>query len=338
MEMIDSDVERRKRMLKGRHVISLADFSRDELYLILDTAADLKLKLKYGQPHKYLEGKTLGMLFERPSTRTRISFEVGMTHLGGHAQFLDTEKLQLVRGEPIRDTARVMSRYVDGIMYRGGFDELIELAKYSSVPVISAAATGSGTNHPCQTLADFQTIREKRLTFQGLKVALCWTTMDPAVDYKKPPTLCYDYMFACSKLGMELNLVCPEAYDPFASEIMERAKRQAEENGAPITVSRDLRQAVAGADVIHCKNWVPVNFPDKEKPAHVSHPDKFRTWVIDGEVVSRAKKDVIVMNALPAYRGHELTDDVMEGPHSVIFDEAENRLHAQKAVMVLTMR
>jgi ornithine carbamoyltransferase len=325
-------------MLRGRHVISLADFSRDELLFILDTAAELKMKLKCGEPHKYLEGKTLGMLFERPSTRTRISFEVGMTHLGGHAQFLDSEKLQLVRGEPIRDTARVMSRYLDGIMYRGGYDALIELAKYSSVPVISAAATGSGTNHPCQALADFQTIREKKLGFRGLKVALCWTTMDPAVDYKKPPTLCYDYIFACSKLGMELNLVCPDGYDPFPPAIMDRAIRQAEENGAPLTVSRNLHQAVAGADVIHCKNWVPINFPDREKPAHVTNPEKFRAWIIDEEVVSRAKKNVIVMNALPAYRGYELTDEVMEGPRSVVFDEAENRLHAQKAIMVLTMK
>ena len=325
-------------MLKGRHVISLADFSRDELYLILDTAAELKLKVKFGEPHKYLEGKTLGMIFERPSTRTRVSFEAGMTQLGGHAQFLDSEKLQLVRGEPIKDTARVMSRYVDGIMYRGGFDELIELAKYSTVPVISAAATGSGTNHPCQALADFQTIREKKLRVDGVKVALCWTSMDPSVNYKKPPTLCYDYLFACSKLGMELVLACPEGYDPFPAEVMERAKRQAEADRAPITVSRDLRQAVSGADVIHCKNWVPVNFPDNKKPDHVLNPEKFKTWIIDGDVVSKAKRDAIVMNALPAYRGYELTDEVMEGPNSVVFDEAENRLHAQKAVMVLTMK
>ena len=325
-------------MLKGRHLISLADVSRDELHLILDTAAELKLKVKLGEPHKYLEGKTLGMIFERPSTRTRVSFEVGMTQLGGHAQFLDSAKLQLVRGEPIKDTARVLSRYVDGIMYRGGFNELIELAKYSSVPVISAAATGSGTNHPCQALADFQTIREKKLRLDGIKVALCWTSMDPSVDYKKPPTLCYDYLFACCKLGLELVLACPEGYDPFAKEVVERAIKQAEALRTPITVSRNLREAVRGADVIHCKNWVPVNFPDGKKPDHVLNPEKFRTWTIDEDVVSRAKPDVIVMNALPAYRGYELTDEVMEGPHSVVFDEAENRLHAQKAVMTLTMK
>jgi ornithine carbamoyltransferase len=325
-------------MLKGRHLISLADVSRDELHLILDTAAELKLKVKLGEPHKYLEGKTLGMIFERPSTRTRVSFEVGMTQLGGHAQFLDSAKLQLVRGEPIKDTARVLSRYVDGIMYRGGFNELIELAKYSSVPVISAAATGSGTNHPCQALADFQTIREKKLRLDGIKVALCWTSMDPSVDYKKPPTLCYDYLFACCKLGLELVLACPEAYDPFTKEVVERAIKQAEALRTPITVVRDLQQAVKGADVIHCKNWVPISFPDSKKPEHVLNPEKFRRWIIDEDVVSRAKPDVIVMNALPAYRGYELTDEVMEGPHSVVFDEAENRLHAQKAVMTLTMK
>lgn len=325
-------------MLKGRHVISLADFTRDELYLVLDTAAELKLKLKYGEPHKYLEGKTLGMIFERPSTRTRVSFEVGMTQLGGHAQFLASESLQLKRGEPVKDTARVLSRYVDGIMYRGTFDALMELANYSSVPVISAAATGSGTNHPCQTLADFQTIREKKLRFDGLKVALCWVSMDPSIDYKKPPTLVYDYLFACSHLGMELVLACPEGYEPFPVEVMERAKKNADANGAPLKFVRNLDEAVAGADVIHCKNWVPINFPDKEKPPHFLYPEKYRKWIIDSEVVSRAKSDAIVMNALPAYRGFELTGEVMEGPHSVVFDEAENRLHAQKAVMALTMK
>jgi ornithine carbamoyltransferase len=330
--------ERRLDMLKGRHVISLKDFTEDELYLILDTAAELKMKVKYGEAHKYLEGKTLGMVFERPSTRTRISFEVGMTQLGGHAQFLPSESLQMARGEPIKDMARVMSRYLDGIMYRGGFEPLLELAKYSSVPVISAAAKGPGTNHPCQTLADFQTIREKKKRFEGLKVGLCWVSADPSVDYKKPPTLVYDYLFACSKLGMELILVYPEGYDPFAPEVMERARKQAELNGAPIKVMKDLYKAVEGVDVIHCKNWVPVNFPDVEKPDHFLNPGKYKRWIIDQEVVNRAKKDVIVMNALPAYRGYELTEEVIEGPHSVVFDEAENRLHAQKAVMALTMK
>jgi ornithine carbamoyltransferase len=325
-------------MLKGRHLISLADFTADELHLILNTADELKLKLKYGEPHKYLEGKTLGMIFERPSTRTRVSFEVGMTQLGGHAQFLASDKLQLARGEPIRDTARVLSRYVDGIMYRGGFEELLELVRYSTVPVISAAAKGPGTNHPCQTLADFQTIREKKLRFSGLKVAMCWVSGDPSIDYKKPPTLVYDYLFACSRLGMEMVLACPEGYDPFPKEVMDRAKREADLNGAPIKVVKELHKGVAEVDVIHCKNWVPINFPDDQKPAHFLNPEKFRKWIIDQDVVKRAKKDVIVMNALPAYRGYEITDEVMEGPHSVVFDEAENRLHAQKAVMALTMK
>jgi ornithine carbamoyltransferase len=325
-------------MLKGRHVISLADFTRDELYLILNTADELKLKLKYGEPHKYLEGKTLGMIFERPSTRTRVSFEAGMTQLGGHAQFLASEQLQLARGEPIRDMARVLSRYVDGIMYRGGFEELLELARYSTVPVISAAAKGSGTNHPCQTLADFQTIREKKLRFSGLKIAMCWVSGDPSIDYKKPPSLIYDYLFACSRLGMEMVLACPEGYDPFPKEVMDRAKREADLNGAPIKVVRDLHEGVVEVDVIHCKNWVPINFPDDQKPDHFLNPEKFKKWIIDEDVVGRTRKDAIVMNALPAYRGYEITDEVIEGPHSVVFDEAENRLHAQKAVMVLTMK
>jgi ornithine carbamoyltransferase len=331
-------IERRRMMLKGRHVISLKDFSRDELYMILDTAAALKVKQRAGEPHKVLADKTLGMIFERPSTRTRVSFEVGMTQLGGHAQFLASDKLQLAQGEPVKDTARVLSRYVDGIMYRGTFDALMELAKYSTVPVISAAAKGSGTNHPCQTLADFQTIREKKLRFDGLKVSLCWVSGNPGIDYKKPPTLVYDYIFACSKLGMDLVLACPEGYDPFPQPVMEQAQKEAAMRGASIRVVRDIYEGAAGADVIHCKNWVPLNFPDSQKPSHFLYPDKYKKWIIDDEVVSKAKKDVIVMNALPAYRGFEITEEVIEGPNSVVFDEAENRLHAQKAVMVLVMK
>lgn len=325
-------------MMKGRHIISLADFSAEELYLILDTAAELKLKLKRGEPHEYLHGKTLGMIFERPSTRTRISFEAGMTQLGGHAQFLSVESMQFARSEPVKDAARVMSRYLDGLTYRGEFDVLLELAEYAGVPVISTAAKGTGTNHPCQALADFQTIREKKNYFDGLKVALCWVSADPSVDYKKPPTLLYDYIFACPKLGMELTLAYPEGYDPFPVKTMEKAKRNAEENGLPIKIIHDLKEAASGADVIHCKNWVPVNFPDEDKPAHLLNPEKYQKWIIDEELLGVAKRDVIVMNALPAYRGFEITNDVIEGPHSVVFDEAENRLHAQKAVLALVMR
>jgi len=316
----------------------LADFDREELYLILDTADQLKLKLKRGEPHLLLQGKTLGMVFERVSTRTRVSFEVGMTQMGGHAQFLATESMQLKQGEPVKDTARVLSRYLDGIMYRGTFDSLLELAKYSTVPVISAAAKGRGTNHPCQTLADFQTIREKKRRFEGVRVALCWVSGDPSIDYKKPSTLVYDYLFACSTLGMELVIACPDGYDPFGPEVMDRARKKAEGNGTSIRVVRNLHEAVEGADVIHCKNWVSLNFPDAQKPDHFLHPEKYKKWIIDSSVVQAAKKDVIVMNALPAYRGYEITDEVIEGPHSVVFDEAENRLHAQKAVMALTMK
>jgi ornithine carbamoyltransferase len=187
-------------------------------------------------------------------------------------------------------------------------------------------------------LADFQTIREKKNRFDGLKIALCWVSGDPAVDYKKPPTLVHDYLFACSELGMHVALARPEGYDPFPPEVMAKARKESELKGAPIEVVRDIYEAVADADVIHCKNWVPVNFPDDEKPAHFLEPEKYASWIINSEVVDRAKKDVIIMNALPAYRGYEITDEVIEGPRSVVFDEAENRLHAQKAAMTLVMR
>jgi len=319
-------------------MISLADFTREELYVILDAAAELKLKLKYGEPHRYLEGKNLGMIFERLSTRTRVSFETGMAQLGGHAQFLDASTLQLAHGETIKDSARVLSRYLDGIMYRGSFEKLLELARYATVPVISAATTGSGTNHPCQTLADFQTIREKKLKFEGLKVALCWVSGDPSYDYHKPPTLLYDYLFACPNLGMNLVIACPEEYDPFPPTIVAQARKRAELNGTSLEFVRDLKEAYAGADVIHCKNWVPINYPAHQKPLHFVQPEKYKGWIVDDQFISKAQKDVIVMNALPAYRGYEITDEVIEGPYSVVFDEAENRLHAQKAVMALLMR
>lgn len=325
-------------MLRGRHVISLDDFTRDELYLILNTAAELKLKVKFGEPHRYLESKTLGMIFERPSTRTRVSFEAGMTQLGGHAQFLSAEALQLAKGEPIKDMIRVLSRYVNGVVYRGGFDELLEMAKYSTIPVISATTKGSGTNHPCQALADFQTIREKKLRLDGVKVALCWASWDPLVDVRKPPTLVYDYLFACSKLGMNLVLACPEGYDPFSQKVIDRAKKEADLNGVPMKVVRDLYDAVVDADVIHCKNWVPVDFPEDQKPDHLLYPEKYKKWIVDKQVVSRAKRDVLVMHALPALRGYEITEEVLEGPNSVVFDQAENRLHAQKGIMALVMK
>jgi len=304
---------------------------------MLDTAADLKRKLRRSEPHEYLASKTLGMIFERPSTRTRISFEVAMTQLGGHAQFLPVDTMQFARSEPVRDAARVMSRYLDGLIYRGEFDTLLELAKYASIPVISAAAKGSGTNHPCQTLADLQTIREKKNSFGGIKLALCWVSANPSVDYRKPPTLVYDYVFACPKLGIELILAYPDGYDPFPNRIMEKAKREAQQSGTPIKIVHDLEEAASGADVIHCKNWVRVGFPDEDQPPHFLNPEKYKKWIIDEALLGLAKPDVIVMNALPAYRGYEITENVIEGPNSVVFDEAENRLHAQKAILTLVM-
>ncbi|MFQ6075127.1 MAG: ornithine carbamoyltransferase [Candidatus Bathyarchaeia archaeon] len=327
--------------LRGRHFLSLKDFTEEELYEILDTAASLKLKLYRGEPHELLKGKTLGMIFSRPSTRTRISFETGMTQLGGHAQYLSTD-LHALRAkvgqilEPWKDASRVISRYVDGIMARVDDQSLQEIVQYSRVPVISGATQRS---HPCQVMADLLTIREKKNRLEGLNLALCWAF---APMYDKPPTLVYDTIYAGARLGMNITLACPEGYAP--KETVDWAKREASLRGGSIEINHNLREAVDGADVIHTKCWVLPEWgeyaplPDwgKEAP-HRKNPEKYKGWITDSDLVARAKKDVIVMNAMPVARNQEMTDEVIEGPHSVLIDEAENRLHAQKGVLALIL-
>jgi len=320
--------------LEGRDVLTLADFTAEEILTFLDNADQLKMKLYRREPHKLLSEKTLAMIFAATSTRTRVSFETAMTQLGGHAQYLSVPTMQAARGETIKETAQVLSRYVDGVMirhYEWRHEGIVEFAEWATVPVISSA---SWRAHPCQGLADLQTIREKKGGLRGVKLAICWAC---CTSRNKPPSYILDTLFAGARLGMEIVLAYPEGYDPYEEDVMQKAKEEADLSGGSIDVVRDRYDAVAGADVINTKGWIPVARQPDETFPHNANPEKYKEWIVDADLVRHAREDVIVMHAMPAYRGEELTDEVMDGPHSVLIDEAENRLHAQKGVLSLVM-
>ncbi len=308
-------------MLKGKDVLSIHDLSVDEVEEILALAAELKAKQKAGIRHHLLEGKTLGMIFEKSSTRTRVSFEVGMYQLGGQALFLSNRDLQLGRGEPIKDTARVLSRYLDGIMIRTyGHDRVVELAEYADIPVINAL---TDLLHPCQVLTDLLTIREhKGKNLKGLKMAYVGDGNN----------MTNSYMYGCAKAGMEFVAATPKAYQPDA-EVTRLAKEDAKLTGASITLMEDPEEAVRDADIVVTDTWASMG----QEAEHEERKKIFAPYQVNKKLLSYADKRVIVMHCLPAYRGEEITEDVLEAHANVIFDEAENRLHTQKAIMALTM-
>ncbi|ASJ12191.1 ornithine carbamoyltransferase [Thermococcus thioreducens] len=306
--------------LAGRDVLCLQDFTREEIETILKTAEMMKIWNKIGKPHRVLEGKTLAMIFQKPSTRTRISFEVGIYQLGGYGLYLNANDLQLRRGETIADTARVLSRYVDGIMARV-FDhqDVVDLAKYADVPVINGL---SDFSHPCQALADYQTILEKKGRIQGLKVVYVGDGNNVA----------HSLMIAGTKLGANVVVATPEGYEP-DKRVIKWAEQNAAESGGSFELLHDPVQAVKGADVIYTDVWASMG-----QEAEAEERRKiFQPFQVNKELVKHAKPDYIFMHCLPAHRGEEVTDDVVDSPNSVVFDEAENRLHAQKAVMALVM-
>ncbi|MBR6906678.1 MAG: ornithine carbamoyltransferase [Selenomonadaceae bacterium] len=308
-------------MLKGKDMLSIHDLSVDEVEEILALAAELKAKQKAGIRHHLLEGKTLGMIFEKSSTRTRVSFEVGMYQLGGQALFLSNRDLQLGRGEPIKDTARVLSRYLDGIMIRTyGHDRVVELAEYADIPVINAL---TDLLHPCQVLTDLLTIREhKGKNLKGLKMAYVGDGNN----------MTNSYMYGCAKAGMEFVAATPKAYQPDA-EVTRLAKEDAKLTGASITLMEDPEEAVRDADIVVTDTWASMG----QEAEHEERKKIFAPYQVNKKLLSYADKRVIVMHCLPAYRGEEITEDVLEAHANVIFDEAENRLHTQKAIMALTM-
>lgn len=305
---------------KGRDFLSLHDFTTEEIYQILDLAAELKEKQKNGETHHVLKGKTLGMIFEKSSTRTRVSFEVGMYQLGGSALFLSNRDLQIGRGEPIRDTARVLSRYLDGIMIRT-FEgaKVEELAQFASIPVINAL---TDEEHPCQVLADLQTIREHKGELKGLKM----------VYIGDGNNMVNSLMHGCAKVGMDIAVATPAGYEPMASMVAE-AMEDAKAFGSKVEITQDILAAAKDADVVYTDVWASMG---QEGEAE-KRQQAFKDYQVNAAVMAVAKPDAIVLHCLPAHRGEEITDEVIESKQSVVFDEAENRLHAQKAVMALLM-
>jgi len=303
--------------LTGRHLIDLSDFEIQELRKILDTAHNLKQKQQKGETHDILKGKSLAMIFMKSSTRTRVSFEVGMTQLGGHALFLQPSGTQLGRGETIGDTAQVLSRYCDVIMARVfAHSEVVDLAKYATVPVINGL---SDFLHPCQIMADMLTIEEHKGGLEGLKITYVGDSNNVSNSI----------MQGCTIMGMDVTIGSPKGYTP-TEEIMKRADRLSKKHGTTLEVVNTPAEAVKNADVIYTDTFFSMG-QEKSKEKE----NALMQFQVNKGLVGKAKSDVIVMHCLPAHRDEELTSEVMDGPHSVVFDQAENRLHAQKAILAL---
>ena len=299
-------------MRKMKHLLRLQDWSSEEILDVLDLADRLKAEKKAGIEHHILKGKTLGMIFSKSSTRTRVSFEVGMHDLGGKALFLSSNDLQIGRGEPVRDTARVLSRYLDGIMIRTfAQSEPEDLARYGSIPVINGLTDYC---HPCQVLADLQTIREIKGRLEGLK--LCYIG--------DGNNMANSLIVGGIRMGMKVAIGCPDSYRPDADLI-----RWAQENG-DLLVTDDIFEAASGADVMYTDVWASMGQEDEAEQRRKA----FAGFQINAELMSAAKPDAMVMHCLPAHREEEITNEVFEAHADEIFEEAENRLHAQKAVLV----
>ncbi|MDK2832966.1 MAG: ornithine carbamoyltransferase [Methanolobus sp.] len=299
-----------------KHLISMADLTQEEIIALLDVATDLKEKRAKGKVTDLLKNKSIGMIFEKSSTRTRVSFEVAMNDLGGHALYLNPRDMQLGRGETIGDTAKVLSRYLYCIVARVySHDTVTELALHSGVPVVNAL---SDREHPCQILADLMTIREYKNRLKGLKFA--WVGDGNNV--------CNSAILGCTLVGMEVAVACPPGYEP-DPEIVKQAKRL----GGKVTVTNSPMEAARNADILYTDVWVSMGDEDER--------DKRLTdlapYQINMQLVGHAKHDAIVMHCLPAHRGEEISAEVMDGPHSVVFDQAENRLHSQKALLLKLM-
>jgi len=298
-----------------RHFLTINDFTKDEILEIVDLAFKIKSELKSGELKPYLKNKTLGMIFEKSSTRTRVSFEVGMYQLGGQALFLSSNDTQLGRGEPMKDTARVLSRMVDMVMIRTySQQKLEEFASFSKVPVINGL---TDEYHPVQLIADYMTMIE-----HGIK--------NPIVAYVGDGNnMTHSWLMLASKLGFELRVATPKGYE-VDSTILQKAKEFAKSSGAKIVITNDPKEAVKGANVVTTDTWISMGQED-EKEKRVKD---FDGYIVDEKLMSLAKKDAIFLHCLPAYRGYEVSEEVFEKHSNVIFDEAENRLHGQKGIMV----
>jgi ornithine carbamoyltransferase len=306
--------------MTGRSIDSLFHLTQKEIEKILKTSELLKSQLLRGEEHPLLKGKTLAMIFEKPSTRTRVSFEVGMWQLGGYALYLSASDLQLGRGETIADTARTLSRYVNGIMARVfAHQTILDLVKYSGVPVINGL---SDYTHPCQGLADLFTIYEKKGKLSGLRLAYVGDGNNVA----------HSLLYGCSKVGMDITLACPKGYEP-DPEVVSKAKEEGKGSGCKVKVTHDPKEAVQNADIVYTDVWASMG----QEKEHEKRIKVFKPYQVNIKLVKEAKEDYLFMHCLPAHRGEEVTDEVADSKNSVIFDQAENRLHAQKALMALIM-
>ncbi len=294
-----------------KNLFKMLDLTKEEIIEILELADKLKEETKNKIPHRHLEGKTIGMIFEKSSTRTRVSFEVGISQLGGVPLFLSSNDLQIGRGEPIEDTARVLGRYLDGIMIRTFKQETVEkLAEYSKLPVINGLTDFS---HPCQILADLMTIKEHKGKLEGLKLAFIGDGNN----------VCNSLIVGALKVGMKVSVACPKGYEP-DEVILEFAK------GKDFTLTDDPKTAAKDADVLVTDVWASMGQEDEAQKRKIA----FDGYIINNELMSIANNDAMVLHCLPAHREEEISTEVFEANAKYIFDEAENRLHAQKAVMV----
>jgi ornithine carbamoyltransferase len=305
----------------NKDLLAISDLTTGEIDNILRLSASLKKLQKQGKTHHPLKGRSLGMIFEKSSTRTRVSFEVGMYQLGGQALFLSANDLQIGRGEPVADTARTLSRYLDGIMIRTFAQATVEeLARHASIPVINGL---TDLHHPCQALADLFTIKEKRGKLKGLLFSYVGDGNNMA----------HSLIEACVKTGMHVSLACPPGYEPDAG-IMREAMQVAARTGSEVRLSNDPEKAVKGADIVYTDVWASMG----QESEHAKRVNAFRGYQVDAKLMKAADPKALVMHCLPAHRGEEIAAEVIEGPQSVVFDQAENRLHTQKAVLETLMK
>lgn len=301
-----------------RHFLALNQFTKEELDGLFTLTRELKDKQKQGVPHRLLEGKSVALIFEKSSTRTRVSFEVGVAQLGAHPLFISSATSQMGRGEPIKDTARVMARYCDGVMIRTYGQEIVEeFARYSSVPVINGL---TDLFHPCQIMADLFTVIEYKGGYQGLKFA--WVG--------DGNNMANTWIEAAAILGFDLALACPTGYEP-DRQVWDWAQKRATSS---ITITEDPEEAVRDADVVNTDVWASMGQEQEQKEREAA----FQGYCLDDALVAFARPDCMVLHCLPAHRGEEITDSVIEGPRSAVWDEAENRLHIQKAIMASLMK
>lgn len=312
------------RPLKGKDFLTLMDYSKEELLRILDLADELKNKLAKGEPHEYLSGKTVAMIFEKHSTRTRLSFQAGAAHLGLSAFYMDPTTMQLSRGESLFDTAKTIDRYIDALVIRTFEQEIVEdFAKHMKKPVINALTNDT---HPMQLLADFQTIREKKKRLHDLKIGYIGDAWN----------MVHSWGIMSSIIGLDMTYAVPEGYT-MKTRYRDFIDRTNRETGGSFTVTHNLKQAMTDVDVVVGITFISMARVGMTEDAKAKKLKDFMPYQINSEVMGWARNDAIYMHCLPAHRGEEVTDEVLDGPQSVVFDEAENRMHTEKAVLALLL-